>query len=384
MADKPATIVAAILVSVIGGFPIFTLPMVGPVLQAQLGLTIQEATAVGFVEVAGVGLASILAMFWIQRINWRTAAIIAVVAVLVGNVLTTFQTDATTITAIRFLTGFLGEGTAFALGLAIIARTKETDRNFAFIIAAQVAFGVITLLTLIRISEMSGSIGGIYIPLAAFAALALIAVKFIPDGGDAAAQDAQIAQPSSMAAPLVGLAVLLIWCTGLGAVWAFIVGIGVAGGLEPASASFALAISSTIAISGALAASAMGDKYGRLAPVSIALIIQMVMISLLTGEMSFMRFAATAAIFQVFWNLTGPYLMGMIASSDASGRAAVLIPAAQTGGFFLGPAIATLWVTEGNLYPANVVGIIGCLVAVVIFVPLVMRLNKASAARAAH
>jgi MFS family permease len=157
------------------------------------------------------------------------------------------------------------------------------------------------------------------------------------------------------------------------------VGIGVAGGLEPASAGFALAISSTVAISGALAASAMGDKYGRLAPVSIALIVQMVMMSLLTGEMSFIRFAATAAIFQVFWNLTGPYVMGTIASSDASGRAAVLIPAAQTGGFFLGPAIATLWVTEGNLYPANVVGMISCLVALAVFVPLAMRLKKASA-----
>ncbi|MEC7803715.1 MAG: hypothetical protein VX533_02565, partial [Pseudomonadota bacterium] len=105
-----------------------------------------------------------------------------------------------------------------------------------------------------------------------------------------------------------------------------------------------------------------------------------VMISLLTGDMSFLRFAATAAIFQIFWNLTGPYIMATIASSDASGRAPVLIPAAMTGGFFLGPALATMWVTEENLFPANVVGIAGCLIALVIFVPLVMHINKATAA----
>jgi hypothetical protein len=158
---------------------------------------------------------------------------------------------------------------------------------------------------------------------------------------------------------------------------------GVAAGLESTSAGDALAVSSTIAITGALAASAMGDKFGRLAPVSIALIVQAVMISMLTGEMSFLRFAATAAIFQIFWNLTGPYIMATIASSDASGRAAVLIPAAQTGGFFLGPYIAAQLVTEQNLFPANALGIAGCLISLVIFVPLVLRINKTTAAQAA-
>ena len=123
----------------------------------------------------------------------------------------------------------------------------------------------------------------------------------------------------------------------------------------------------------------MADRFGRLAPVTIALVVQMVMISLLTGDMSFLRFAATAAIFQIFWNLTGPYIMATIASSDASGRAAVVIPAAQTGGFFLGPYIAAQLVTEESLFPANVLGIAGCLIALVIFVPLVMHINKATA-----
>ena len=382
-ADKPSTIAAAVLVSVIGGFPIFTLPIIGPVLQEQLGFTIQQAGQVAPVEVLGVGLASVLAIFWIRRVNWRIAALIAVAAVVIGNVLTTFQSDPTVLTVIRFLTGFIGEGTAFALGLSIIADTKETDRNFAYVIAAQVAFGVVTLLTLFRFSAAFGSIGGIYIPLAAFAVLVLLMLKFIPEGGAKVVPEAQTAQAPSMAIPMVGLAVLLIWCTGLGAVWAFMASIGMAGGLESTSAGDALAISSTVAILGALAASVMADKFGRLAPVSIALIVQMIMLSVLTGDMTFARFAATAAVFQIFWNLTGPYLMATIASSDASGRAAVLIPAAQTGGFFLGPYIAAQLVTEENLFPANIVGIAGCLIALVIFVPLIMQINKAAGARAA-
>jgi len=380
MADKPATIAAAVLICIIGGFPLFTLPIIGPVLQEQLGFTIQQAGQVAPIEVLGVGLASILAMFWIRRVNWRVAALVAVTAVVIGNILTTFQSDSTALTVIRFITGFIGEGTVFALSFAIIADTKETDRNFGFVTAAQVAFGVITMLTLFRLTGMYESIGGIYIPLAAVAALSLIMLRFIPEGGAKEAQAAQEVQAASMAVPLVGLLVMFIWCTGLGAVWAFMALMGIYGGLEATSAGDALAVSSAIAILGALAASAMADRFGRLAPVTIALVVQMVMISLLTGDMSFLRFAATAAIFQIFWNLTGPYIMATIASSDASGRAPVLIPAAMTGGFFLGPALATMWVTEENLFPANVVGIAGCLIALVIFVPLVMHINKVTAA----
>ncbi len=379
MADKPATIAAAVLICIIGGFPLFTLPIIGPVLQEQLGFTIQQAGQVAPIEVLGVGLASILAMFWIRRVNWRVAALVAVTAVVIGNILTTFQSDSTALTVIRFITGFFGEGTAFALGLTIIGDTKETDRNFGFVTAAQVAFGVITMLTLFRLTGMYESIGGIYIPLAAVAALSLIMLRFIPEGGAKEAQAAQEVQAASMAAPLVGLLVMFIWCTGLGAVWAFMALMGIYGGLESTSAGDALAVSSAIAILGALAASAMADRFGRLAPVTIALVVQMVMISLLTGDMSFLRFAATAAIFQIFWNLTGPYIMATIASSDASGRAAVVIPAAQTGGFFLGPYIAAQLVTEESLFPANVLGIAGCLIALVIFVPLVMHINKATA-----
>jgi hypothetical protein len=191
MADKPSTIVAAVLISIVGGFPLFTLPIVGPVLQEQLGFTIQQAGQVAPIEVFGVGLASVMAMFWIRRINWRIAALIAVAAVVIGNILTIYLADPTAITVTRFFVGFVGEGTAFALGLTIISDTKETDRNFAYVIAAQVAFGVITLLTLFRLSAMFNSIGGIYIPLAAFAALSLIMLRFIPDGGAKAGRRAR-------------------------------------------------------------------------------------------------------------------------------------------------------------------------------------------------
>ena len=120
----------------------------------------------------------------------------------------------------------------------------------------------------------------------------------------------------------------------------------------------------------------MADRVGRILPVSIALLVQVAMIALLQGQMSFLQFALTAAVFQTFWNLTGPYVMGTIALSDNTGKVSLLIPTAQIGGFFLGPVIVARFLTGEGFGPANVVAIVCCLVALAIFIPTALRLNR--------
>ena len=220
-----------------------------------------------------------------------------------------------TITALRFAVGFLGQGTAFALGISMISSTSNPDKNFGFVIAAQVAFGVVALFTLRPLVEQYQSIGGMYVPLAVLAALTLLLVKFMPTGS--VHQEMAGTRPKkSLALPLTALFAMLIWCCGLGAMWAFIERIGVAGGLESVLALRSLGISSTVAIVGALAASAIAARgINRFMPVTIALLMQMLIAWLLQGEMSWVEMAIKASIFQIFWNMTGPFFMGAIAAS---------------------------------------------------------------------
>jgi len=377
--NAPISIAAGVLVSVIGIFALLTMPLIIGLLTAQLGFSIQQANNVIIAEVAGGALASITAMFWIQRISWRKAVVGAICVVVVGNLLSTFQTDPTIFIVLRFLIGFLGQGVAFALGIAIIHGTSDADRNFGFVIASQVAFGVLSLLILPRLVESSGSVGGFYVPLAVLAASCLVFVRHVPVGpashGEAGSGVAKV----SLTNPITGLVVMVIWCTGLGAIWAFVQAIGQIGGLEATAASDAIALSTFIAISGALAAAALAGKLGRLVPVSIALIVQLIVVFLLQGQMSWVEFAVKAAVFQTFWNLTGPFIMGAIATADSTGRVSVLIPAAQTSGFFVGPAIVGPLVSEQSVIAANYTAIICFLIALIIFVPLALRLGKESA-----
>ena len=375
--NAPISVVAALVVSIVGVFGLMTQPMVVGIYKDLLGFSLEQGGLVIVAEIAGGALASVLAMFWITRVNWRVAVVCSLVCVIVGNLITTTQTDLNTIAALRFAVGFLGQGTAFALGISMISSTSNPDKNFGFVIAAQVAFGVVALFTLRPLVEQYQSIGGMYVPLAVLAALTLLLVKFMPTGS--VHQEMAGTRPKkSLALPLTALFAMLIWCCGLGAMWAFIERIGVAGGLESVLALRSLGISSTVAIVGALAASAIAARgINRFMPVTIALLMQMVIAWLLQGEMSWVEMAIKASIFQIFWNMTGPFFMGAIAASDTGGRVSVLIPAAQTSGFFIGPAVVGMFLESAGLTAVNYITIAFCAVSLLIFIPLAARLKAA-------
>jgi hypothetical protein len=260
----------------------------------------------------------------------------------------------------------------------MIGSTSDPDKNFGFVIAAQVAFGVISLLTLQRFVNAFESVGGIYIPLAVVAALGLLLIAKLPTGFEARPEHHAEQAGGSLFLPIVGLVVMLIWCCGLGAMWNFVALIGVDNGLDPVLAQQALAISSGVAIVGAFSAAALAGKgINRLVPVIVALLVQAVMAWFLQSQASWIELAIKASIFQIFWNMTGPFIMGAIASSDTSGKVAVLIPAAQTAGFAIGPMIAVAFMTEGSYLAANYTTIACCLIALILFVPLAARLKAA-------
>ena len=378
MADKPSTIIAAVLLGIVGVFGLMTMPLTAGALVEHLGFTNTQAGNVVALEIAGGALASVCAVFWIARVNWRVAAITAVIAVIVGDLLSLTQTEFAVLATLRFLTGFFGMGTAFAVVIAVISDTTQTERNFALSIAAQVAFSVISLLLLPYAIESFGY-QGLLAPLAVLGLLLLLPMKWIPERASVDSSAHQAEGSGSILPALIGLLVLLIWCTGLGAVWTFAQLLGQAGGLTDVQAGQALALSSALAIIGALGAAALGDKYGRVLPVTVALVVQAVMVMNLTGQMSWIVFAMTAAVFQIFWNLTSPYLMGAVVSCDVAGKVSMLIPAAQTGGFFLGPAIAGGFMSGTSLLPANYVGAVCCLIALALFLPLALRLKRVSA-----
>jgi len=374
-ADKPTAVASAILLSCVGVYAIMAGPTMTEVLVAALGLPLDAAGQVFAAEALGTALAPLVATLWMGRVRWRTAAVLALLVVIAGNVASSYQTTAGALTLLRFTVGFFGQGTALVLAIALISGTSQKDRNFAFLIAAQVVLGVLCFL-LLPLPKTAGT-AGVLLPLAGFAALTLLSTAWIEQPSVRAGPQDEVAAAGGSSGPaLMALAAMLVWCTGLGAIWAFVKLIGGAAGIDPGQVGVALGISTAVATVGALAASWLADRAGRIIPVTIALLVQVATIALLQGQMDVLRFAVTAAVFQIFWNFAGPYLMGTIALSDRTGRVSLLIPTAQIGGFFLGPVIAGQFLGGQGFGPANMVAIACCLVALALFIPPAMRLGK--------
>ncbi len=374
--DRPTAIAVAVGLSCIGVFGLIPQPIIVGALQDVLGFSSQQASLITAAEVIGGALASVCAAFWIRRVSWRAAALVAIAVVIGGNLLSSGLASYESLLLARFVVGFLGEGTAFAVAIGILSSTSEPDRNFAYAIAAQVAFGVIAFAALPS-AVAQWELAGIFIPLAVVAGLIATMAGWIPTPA-AETSDAADSKPAAVSPlpALVALSALLIWCLGLGGIYAFEERIGVAAGLSPAQVGTGLALAVAVGFLGALSASWVAGRFGRLAPVTLALLAQVGAIWMLQGQLSWIAFAIIASVFHFFWNFTGPYMMGAVAMNDQSGRVAVLIPAAQTGGFAIGTALAGSLMTGGNLLPANYVAIAGCLAALAIFVPVARRLAR--------
>ena len=346
-------VTAAILVSCAGIFMVFGMPFFVGGLISELGFTQAQANLISSAEIAGMALSSLLGAAWIGRLNWRHVALFALFAVLAGNLLSCYVENFQVLVATRFITGLVGHGTAFALGVAAIGSTSQPDRNFGFTIASQVAMGALTALIVPKTIAIYG-IAGMCAPAAILAVVAMAFIPRLATSGHAQTPDSnQSKRTGILILPLLGLLVMIIWQMGVGPFFNNLVPYGISIELDPSDIGTALFLSTGLSIIGPLTASALANKINRKIPVCIALTIQLLIILSFQGDITWIGFTIRAILFQTAWNFTGPFLMGMIANLDESGRYSVLIPASQLGGIALGHAVIASLVQGSNLVLVN-------------------------------
>ena len=369
-------VTAAILLSCAGIFMVFGMPFFVGGLISELGFTQAQANLISSAEIAGMALSSLLGAAWIGRLNWRHVALFALFAVLAGNLLSFYVENFQVLVATRFITGLVGHGTAFALGVAAIGNTSQPDRNFGFTIASQVAMGALTALIVPKIIAIYG-IAGMYAPAAILAVVAMAFIPRLATSGRAQTSDSnQSKRTGILILPLLGLLVMIIWQMGVGPFFNNLVPYGISIELDPSDIGTALFLSTGLSIIGPLTASALANKINRNVPVCIALTVQLLIILSFQGDITWIGFTVRAILFQTAWNFTGPFLMGMIANLDESGRYSVLIPASQLGGIALGHAVIASLVQGSNLVLVNYFCAGAIFLSIFLFVLVSRKINK--------
>jgi predicted MFS family arabinose efflux permease len=368
-------IIAAILLSCAGVFMVFGMPFFVGGLISELGFSQAQANLISSAEIAGMALSSLLGAVWIGRFNWRHIAMFGLLAVLGGNLLSCYVDNFQVLVATRFITGLLGHGTAFALGVAAIGSTSQPDRNFGFTIAFQVVMGALTALIVPKTIAIYG-IAGMCAPAAILAVIAMAFMPRLATSGHAQSPDSsQSKKTGILILPLLGLLVMIIWQMGVGPFFNNLVPYGISIELDPSDIGTALFLSTGLSIIGPLTASVLANKINRNIPVCIALTIQFLIILSFQGDITWIGFTIRAILFQTAWNFSGPFLMGMVASLDESGRYSVLIPASQLGGIALGHAVIASLVQGNNLVLVNYFCAGAIFLSVVLFIMIAGKMS---------
>jgi len=313
------------------------------------GFSNREAGMIGSSNVYGAALGALTAVFFVKRVNWRAAAYGLLAGLICVDLLSMLLTGFGQLLVARFLHGFIG-GMLVGIAFSIIARTREADRTFGYLLLVQVGVGGIGLMLLPPLVPIMGT-WVLFAALIMFSVTTLAMVPFL-DSYPVSATPRRTVMTSDgrvRRGPLMlGLLATFLFQGGNMAVYAYAIGIGKAAGLGTTITSSALAIADWVAIAGSGLVILLSTRYGRTWPLAAAIII--------TAAATWaLHFSDIAAVFVVAncvvgmtWAFGIPYLLGICAEFDATGQMAALGGFASKMGLATGPMLAALVVGKSN------------------------------------
>lgn len=373
--NRPTSLATLVLHSSFAAFVLLTAPALVGAFITELELTPRQAGYVISADMAGMGLASVPAMFWLTRINWRKVALVSLWLNALCHFLSAGADSFAPLLWARLFAGLFA-GTSMCVCLASVGLTEHKERNFAFWVVGQLVLASLGLALMPRAIPQWG-VSGVYIALALGVLLISTLVKFLP-----MARSEQVRLPSGESrtdAPdgcdqrrwLTGflpsvflsstflssvLGILAIYCfyVALGGVWTYLERIGDASGISAERIGYYLSIASLTGIAGALSASCLGDKWGCVKPVILGFCAILAALLLLLGTAKATSYAATgyaiaASLFKYAWTFVLPFMLAALSATDASGRVIVTINIFIGAGLTTGPPLASS-VLKGESY----------------------------------
>lgn len=346
LADRLSVRIGALAIYTAGGLFWAFLPYFIGLQTETGGMTQTQAGSLGSGYLIGFTLASVTALWWIPRFNWRIAVAGAAVLIIIAlYILQGTQAYSVSIASV----GVIGlmMGTFWTIAYRIFAGTSNPDRSFATgIIVSYTALAAISYGIGRFVVPAGGLSGAAYLISAiilvlAFSAL-LIPVRLVNDN------PVSISYRPSMS---VVLALTGILMTGFAfaAIWAFAERIGVNAGFERDAISPVIASNLLASAGGSVLATILGTQLGRKASLFAGLLVMIMAIISLSGAETFWLYATAIAGLGFGVGFVMPYQMATLAVLDKEGRFVVLIAAAQGLGSAAGPLLGGVAADAGGI-----------------------------------
>lgn len=304
------------------------------------GLSQAQAGSLGSGYLIGFTLASVTALWWAPRFNWRITTAVAA-ALILATLYTLQKTQSYDISLLCVVIIGIMMGTFWTIAYRIFGAASDPDRSFATGIA--VSYTVLAAISwligqyVIACCGLSGAallIGAVILVLSVGARL--IPVRLVDENSKF---DLSYLPPVPVILALTG-----ILATGFAfaSVWAFAERIGVDAGFGREAISPVIASNLLASAAGSVLATIIGTKPGRKLLLFFGLAVMTVTILILSGATAFWLYATAIVGLGFGVGFVMPYQMATLAVLDKEGRFVVLIVAAQGLGSAAGPLLGGL------------------------------------------
>ncbi len=344
----PARLLLAFLGSA-GLYYVNIMPALVDGLKVGLGFSNKQAGLVGSCNVYGGACGAFLIVFLVRRVNWRSAAHLLLLGLIGMDLLSMLVKNPFGLMGARFLHGFIG-GMLIGISFSIFARTTAPDRTFGMLLVVQVFTGGLGVMTLPLLVPKFGT-NVLFVAMILFSVTTLVMLQFLPDypvkapvpRTPGAAVDRLQLRPLLLAL----FSVFFFQAANMG-LFAFIIGLGKAHGLEVAFISGTLGIANWIATLGAVLVIVVSTRFGIFKPIIGGVLLALV------GTYAFnycgVKWVWIAANVGtgIMWNFVISHLLGMCARFDRTGQTAVWGGFASKMGLASGPMLFSFVIGAGN------------------------------------
>jgi predicted MFS family arabinose efflux permease len=382
--DRPTAIAGAVILSFVGNGVFIGLPVIVGAVADSLGFNEQMLGWIASAETGGLFVAAVITSALVNRCNRRYLAAIGIMLATVANFFSSTVTEFETLFALRAVSG-LGGGICYSLGVACLAGTHHTGRNYSILIFGLVFMNAVELFTIPTISDNFG-VSGVYIGFAVVFGLCLPVVKWIPRFADTLdhdhpAEDDERGHDSvsgiSARIPLLCLVAVFCFYITISSFWTYIERAGVASGFSDAFITNTLTVGTLFSLIGCVAAAWLSDRFGQSKPLLLALVSMVIVLLGLSLGLSAATYIVGLFLFNVLWNFTDIYQLGTIANVDRTGRFAALVPAAQHAANTIGPtAAASMFVVGWSYAGVMLLGALASVCAFLLYLTVYVRLRR--------
>ena len=300
------------------------------------GFSQTQAGSLGSSYLIGFSAASLTALWWVGRTNWRKLALFAA-ALVIGALIWLAGVDDYWASLIIVCAIGVMMGVFWTIAYRIFSASENPERSFAIgIVVSYSALALVSYVVGRYIAPQHGLAGSSYFLGAVILLLGLTAF-WLPQGGETS--DSGGGEAPLRPSPSIVLALLGLLGTGFAfaAVWAFAERMGAGAGHDAAQVSPVIAWNLLATALGSVAATLLGMRAGRSIPLAGGMALMLIAIGALMQPGHLWVYAAALAGLGFAVGFVMPYQMGNIAALDRGNRFVVLIAAAQGIGSALGP-----------------------------------------------